>query len=284
MSQRANPFVWTGEEAPQGVFIGADDGLNLLGLPQGMRRRASSADIPVLSERAREIVARAIMALRRAAVEGGGESIACDHLSTDERAALLDLLGEGEVTALIAKEEGLTQSTETIFPGLWILRDDNPAAPFHLEVGDCPLSARAVLDLMPMRILPLEHIVPPDGTMNVMGVLSEIRHLSGVWQPGEPNRILNFTLLPMTEPDADFLAAVLGQGPVRFASGGYGSARVIATAQKRVWAVQYLNSMGTVILDTVEVGDVPSAACAQPEDFEDSAQRLERLITMESAS
>jgi hydrogenase-1 operon protein HyaF len=138
---------------------------------------------------------------------------------------------------------------------------------------------RDIIAAMPPRPLPLEHIVPPDGTMNVMGVLSEIRHVAGAWRMGAANHVMNFTLLPMTEPDVDFLAKMLGQGPVRFASGGYGAARIIATAFARVWAVQYLNSMGVVILDTLEIGDVPSAARAALEDFEDSATRLAHILT-----
>jgi hypothetical protein len=53
---------------------------------------------------------------------------------------------------------------------------------------------------------------------------------------------------------------------------------LLATAFHRVWAVQYLNSMGAVILDTVEIGDVPTAACAAKEDFEDSAIRLRHIL------
>ena len=45
-----------------------------------------------------------------------------------------------------------------------------------------------------------------------------------------------------------------------------------------MWAVQYLNSMGKVILDTLEVGGVPVAALAAKEDFEDSSVRLAEMV------
>ncbi|MGF1462678.1 MAG: hydrogenase expression/formation protein [Maricaulaceae bacterium] len=110
-----------------------------------------------------------------------------------------------------------------------------------------------------------------------MSVLSEVSERADAWTPKTPNHVINFTLFPMTEADQAFLAKVLGEVGVRVASGGYGAARVIMTALKRVWAVQYLNAMGTVILDTIEVGAIPSAALASREDFEDSAERLAEI-------
>jgi hydrogenase-1 operon protein HyaF len=70
------------------------------------------------------------------------------------------------------------------------------------------------------------------------------------------------------------IVRMLGQSGVRIRSEGYGSCRIILTGLRRVWSVQFMNQMGTVILDTLEVGDVPSVALAAREDFEDSAQRL----------
>ena len=56
--------------------------------------------------------------------------------------------------------------------------------------------------------------------------------------------MVNFTLLPLTDVDAEVLTIVLGQVPMVIRSEGYGSCRVFATGLRRVWAVQYLNSMG----------------------------------------
>jgi len=44
------------------------------------------------------------------------------------------------------------------------------------------------------------------------------------------------------------------------------------------WAVQYLDGLGAVILDTLESGDLPDAVLASPEDFEDSAVRLSDML------
>jgi hydrogenase-1 operon protein HyaF len=42
--------------------------------------------------------------------------------------------------------------------------------------------------------------------------------------------------------------------------------------------VQYFNSQDTLILNTLEVSDVPSVACASPEDIADSCQRLQDIM------
>jgi hydrogenase-1 operon protein HyaF len=36
--------------------------------------------------------------------------------------------------------------------------------------------------------------------------------------------------------------------------------------------------MDTIILDTLEVGDVPVSLCAADEDFQDSAERLGEIL------
>jgi len=82
----------------------------------------------------------------------------------------------------------------------------------------------------------------------------------------------------LTGVDAEVLTSVLGQIPLVIRSGGFGSSRVFATGLRHVWAVQYLNGMGGVVLDTLEVGGVPVAVLAAREDFEDSAERLAEVL------
>jgi hydrogenase-1 operon protein HyaF len=89
--------------------------------------------------------------------------------------------------------------------------------------------------------------------------------------------VINFSLLPMTPEDMAFLQATLGQGPVRLASRGYGQVRAVATAARGVWSVQYANTMDTVALDTLEIGDVPAVVIAADEDFADSSVRLREI-------
>jgi hydrogenase-1 operon protein HyaF len=42
--------------------------------------------------------------------------------------------------------------------------------------------------------------------------------------------------------------------------------------------VTYFNSQDMIILDTLEVGDVPEVACAARQDLEASAERLQEML------
>ncbi len=286
---RHGPMMWD-DEAPQGVLspfegrdaLEGDQSLSLLGLPSGeamIRSRDVSADAAA-GPAVHAALGKIADALAAAAARGVGWRYRLDGLSEEQRAVLLDALGEGEVSVVIAggaPDEGVAHMAETILPGVWVGRaeDVDGAVKVHwVEVGDAPRALRETALTRPRADLAIEALTAPHGAMNVMAVLAEIRERAQAWTPGTPNHVLNFTLFPMTEADTAFLAKVLGETGVRIASGGYGAARVVMTALRHVWGVQYLNGMGTVILDTVEVGDIPASVLASREDFEDSAMRL----------
>ena len=108
-------------------------------------------------------------------------------------------------------------------------------------------------------------------------MLAEIADRAERYHFGEPNHTISLTLLPMTPEDLDLLVDRLGTGPVKIVSRGYGSCRVQATAVHNVWSVQFFNAMDAILLDTIEIGDVPAAAQAAVEDFRDSAVRLREI-------
>jgi len=220
------------------------------------------------------------MRWRSAAAETGRAwRLRVDDLGAIDRKMLFDALGKGEVSIVISggEGEGEAQIMETVLPGAWIGRATDPdgqIASQWVEVGDAPRALREVALSRPRADLPVEMLTAPRGAMNVMSVLAEVRERARAWSPGEPNHVMNFTLFPMTPADSAYLAKVVGEAGVRIASGGYGAARVVMSGLRHVWAVQYLNGLGAVILDTLEVGDIPDAVLASPEDFEDSAGRL----------
>ena len=141
----------------------------------------------------------------------------------------------------------------------------------YVEVAAIPQAVRQAAALAAPRSCRAR---PPDGAMNVMPLLAEIADRMARWQPGEPSHVINFSLLPMTPADMAYLQACLGSGTVALAAGGYGSCRVLATGARHVWSVQYSNASDEVVLDTLEIGDVPAAVLAAGEDFRDSAARL----------
>ena len=90
--------------------------------------------------------------------------------------------------------------------------------------------------------------------------------------------VINRTLLPQSEQDVAWLAEQLGRGPISMLPRGCGNCRITATGLRDVWWVQYFNTDDRLILNTLEVTDVPAAALAAQEDIDDSALRLYEIL------
>ncbi len=199
------------------------------------------------------------------------------NLNDLERNLIADVLGEGEVGGVVALPDGsVAQIQESVLAGIWRVRLETDTAHDYIEVGAIPeIVRRAAIDL---TATDLAVAAAPEGAMNVLPVLAEIRERALAWRPGARSQIINFTLLPMSPVDMSFLQQSVGNGPIQLVSRGYGTCRVLATGIQNVWSVQYFNAMDTIILDTLEVGGVPAVALAADEDFEDSAERLREII------
>lgn len=189
-------------------------------------------------------------------------------------AAAAQVLAEGEVSAVVSRgEEGSLRIDETAFAGVWnvrALRRDGTVERHVLEAGAIPadvVAARAAA----ARAVPVPPEVP--GLMNAPAVLREVLARSAE-RAGDAAHVVNLTLLPMTPEDLAWLHGALGTGPVAIHARGYGSCRITGTALADVWWVQYFNSTGALILDTLEVVDVPAAALAADEDLDATVARL----------
>ena len=53
---------------------------------------------------------------------------------------------------------------------------------------------------------------------------------------------------------------------------------ISSTALPNVWWVRFTNSVGTLILNTIEIVDVPGVVRAAPEDIADSKRRLADIL------
>ena len=113
--------------------------------------------------------------------------------------------------------------------------------------------------------------------MNAPSLLAEIEYQSHAWRAGAPAHVVNLSLLPLSPADHRYLEEMLPVGPVAIMSRGFGNCRITSTELANVWRVQYFNNMQTLILNTVEVVDIPEVALAAPEDLADSALRLSEL-------
>lgn len=217
-------------------------------------------------------------ALRDAMAGGTPAPIDLTTLAADDRTLINQVLGEGEVAAQVTGASGV-QAQESVFAGLWrvLFVDDGIVVRDTLEVGAIPraLSEAAQVDSATM---PSPAVVRPADTMNGPSLLEELVDQSRRWQPGRPAHVVNLTLLPLTPGDSLFLDSQLGAGRVVILSRGYGNCRVVNTRLPRTWRVTYFNSQDLIILDTLEVGQVPEVACAAAEDIADSADRLQEVL------
>jgi len=205
-------------------------------------------------------------------------------LATPDRRLVEDSLGVGEVSIQRDGDEPV-QAQETRLAGVWRVRQHDTGGRLRrdvLEVSDIPGFVRfGSFDGASDRIrLPGEL---PAGVMNAPGVLAELDAELGRRRRQDDDtarapHIVNLTLLPLSERDPVFLAEQLGTGLVTILSRGYGNCRITATAIRDIWWVQHFNSDDRLILNTLEVTDIPEAALAAQEDIEDSAERLREIL------
>jgi hydrogenase-1 operon protein HyaF len=174
---------------------------------------------------------------------------------------------------------------ESVFTGVWrvcALDGDGRLAADAIEAAPVPDVALAIA-----RAAGTERIAPveiPHGAMNSPALLAEIGAQLAERRHGAAAHVLNLTLFPLTPDDHQVLERALPAGPVAMISRGFGNCRITSTTARNVWWVQYFNSMNTLILNTIEVVDVPEVALAAPEDLEDTRARLAELIDWMSES
>jgi hydrogenase-1 operon protein HyaF len=202
------------------------------------------------------------------------------ELDSDNRALIDQVLGDGEVSAVIAGNRP-AQIQESVLAGIWrvqYLNDTRALTRDTIEVATVPgpiYPAAGTQRIFTGAVNP-EQV--PEGVINALPVIAELAEKSGNFRPGEETHVVNLTLLPQTEADISYLAEVLGQGNITILSRGYGNCRIASTASRNIWWVQYFNSQDSLILNTLEVTDVPLVACAAPEDIEDSIGRLREIM------
>lgn len=230
-----------------------------------------------LSDRAKQEGARCLS--DRAKQEGARCVFDVTALDATNRAFVGQVLGEGEVSIIAGAN---LQAQESVLAGVWRLHtavDDGALASDSIVVGAFPDAVLEVAASSGKARLEVEtdDQVPP-GVANAPALLSEIAAALAEYAPGKPQHVINLSLLPHTEGDLAFLVEKLGRGQVTVLSRGYGNCRISSTGTANVWWVQYFNSQDTLILNTLEVVDVPEVALAAPEDLADSAERLGEIL------
>jgi hydrogenase-1 operon protein HyaF len=194
------------------------------------------------------------------------------------------MLGDGEVSIQVTGGRTL-RVQESVFTGVWRVVELDGAGQLladWLEAAPLPAAVLAAArDGAGDALAPVEI---PNGAMNSPALLHELRGHLKTRRPGAAPHVLNLTLFPMTPEDHQVLEHALPVGNVAIISRGFGNCRITSTGARCVWRVQYFNSMNTMILNTIEVVDVPEVALAAPEDLDDTRERLSELIDWMSES
>lgn len=266
-----------------------DETLDYLPLPKDM----ATYRPPVLPEpeelvgreQARHVLEQVLGLLDRCAQGGAPGQVSLAGLDAADIALVNQALGEGEASAIVADREGASELRvqESVFAGVWRLmtwRADELLDDV-IEVGPVParFAVTAAEDVWPQGALPQWVGALPPNVQNAPLLIDEIRDQALRWAPGQLPHVVNLSLLPVTPEDIGFLDHHLGTGRLLVLSRGYGNCRISNTRLPNCWRVVYYNAMDKVILNTVEVVDMPEVAMAAPEDLRDSHTRLLDVLT-----
>lgn len=208
--------------------------------------------------------------------QGVGRQVEVPALDPAGLALLEETLGEGEVSG--EAENGAVHIRESKYPGLWRVR--------RFE-GDAVVADGIEIGLIPRLVAESSRIgaaaEPPElepsfGIMNAPPVLQEIRDRLRNFRPGERPYGINLTQMPLSPQDVHFIDRSLGTGSVALLSQGGFDCRILSTGVANLWRVQYFNVGDSLILDTIEITEVPEAALtAQEEMLQTSAALGEAL-------
>lgn len=265
-----------------------EEGLEYLPMPSGMR--VYEPHLPEVADPVRAAAARAVLVRIHRALAGwsAGEEIRIpvDDLDGPVLALVDEALGEGEVAVKVDRAGDRLEIQEASLAGVWRVRALGNGMAGNGMAGDGTARESLLIGAFP-RVAVNRAFTPaspaasgpaPGGLMNGMPILTELLDRSAAWRRGDGPHAVNFSLLPHTPEDLAFIEQRLGVGATTILSRGYGNCRVTASATPNVWWVRYYNSVDTLILDTVEIVDVPAVVCAAVEDIADSAERLAEIL------
>ncbi len=202
--------------------------------------------------------------------------LSLDELDERNIELVNQMLGDGEVS-IKYHGEVKARIQESVLAGVWrvqYLGDNDEVQRDVIEIAGMPSLVRESTFANAASSLDVGSLQIPEDVYNAPPLLAEIADKLPTYRSGDEPHVINLSLLPHTNEDIEYLAATLGVGPVVILSRGYGNCRISSTSTQNVWWVQYFNSQDTLILNTLEISEVPDVACAAQEDIEDSARRL----------
>ncbi|EIJ42328.1 HupH hydrogenase expression protein [Beggiatoa alba B18LD] len=262
--------------------VDADEALNYLSMPNEMQTYRQ----PILPEpesltdiaAAKEVIYALYNAIQQFTTQLQSSTLDLSALDAKNLAFIGQVLGDGEVKIKCTGNPAVNIQ-ESVMAGIWhvqILDEQGQVQHQQLAVGEVPPLLETLLQQAGQARLSLGEM--PSNLMNAPAILVEVDAKQRDCQPQQPAHVINLSLLPISEEDQSFMIACLGTGTTTILSKGYGNCRITSTAIRHVWWVRYYNSMDNLILNTLEIVDIPQVAKAAREDLEDSEKRLRNIM------
>jgi len=261
-----------------------DEELQYLAMPREM----ATFSMPAVPEQiaaaplteARDLLALLLREMERweTASAAPGPRLDLAKVGAEALTLINQMLGEGEVSIRIDGARTY-RIQESVFTGLWrVVAHDGDGAPVGDWIEAASMPRVVVETARSIAATRIADVAPPPGAMNSPALLAEIAaQMQGPRTNGAAH-VINLTLFPMTPDDHQVLDRALAVGPVAIMSRGFGNCRITSTSARDVWRVQYFNNMNTLILNTIEIVEMPEVALAAPEDLADTRTRLSDLI------
>ena len=284
------------EAAKLTAGFNSDDGLAYMSMPNQM----SVYQAPILPEPEAMVAHQGAVATLNALIDIVKQQLAGEvvapmtlrHLSEADLLVVNQVLGEGEVSATIVGDDSINlvqiDIQETAFVGVWrvVALAQGVKVYDAIEVGAIP----ALIWQTAQQDAQVTHTPSPlpKELVNIPSIIHEIQShsqasLAMQGQEGFANatpHVVNLTLLPLTEVDIAYIDDQLGTGRITILSRGYGNCRITNTLTAHAWRLVYYNSQDNVILNCIEVTDVPLVACASESDLQDTLERLVEVLAL----
>jgi hydrogenase-1 operon protein HyaF len=271
---------------PGSQTIESEDQLEYINMPKTM----STFQSPILPEPdelgdlsdAIALLDRITKAMEEYPTNKAIQSFSVDHLNSENLDLLNQIMSIGEVSITLEGPSRI-EAQESVFAGLWRIHHLDPQGNIikdMLEVADIPSSVRQLsfddaADSVDTDITGITGEI-----INSPALLVELDAKVREYQSGDPAHTINLSLLPFSNDDLALLGERLGVGPTTILSRGYGNCRIGSTAKNNTWWIKYYNSQDVLILNTIQVIDVPDVAIAALEDIIDSAHRVAEIMNI----
>ena len=138
-----------------------------------------------------------------------------------------------------------------------------------MNTAPLPSAPDAALATVPLHLTQLH--VAYDQAVRLLRIRDSYDWHQHLWQafPGRDGEARDF-LVRIDEKEETYRVLILSRG--------YGNCRITNTCRPHTWRVVYYNSQDVVILNTVEISELPEVAQAAIEDLEDSQERLREVL------